>query len=54
MDIVTINAYNRVIEDLTHDLGLEPELKAQMLSALAHRVWELENWEHFFEVEGEK
>lgn len=51
MDIVTINAYKRVIEDLTHGLGLEPELKAQMLSALAHRVWELENWEMFFTTE---
>ena len=51
MDILLINCYKKVIEDLNYDTGLEPELKTQMLSALAHRVWELENWEQFFEIE---
>ena len=53
MDILIINSYNRVIDDLRHDTGLEPELKEKMLLSLSHRVWELENWEQFYKIDEE-
>ena len=51
MDVILISAYNKVIEDLIHDIGLDPEIKTKMLSVLQHRVWELENWEMLSTIE---
>lgn len=54
MDSKLIAAFQAVIEDISHDEGLAPGNKAIILGALKHRVWELENWEQFEEVEEEE
>lgn len=51
MDALLIAAYEKVIEDISYDIGHAPGNKAIILNALRHRVWELENWEQFSTLE---
>ena len=53
MDALLIAAYEKVIEDISYDIGHAPGNKAIILNALRHRVWELENWEQFSTTEEE-